>query len=170
MENISSSSLTNQSDNAPNESFWNLAKNFALVVVIIVGLLLIIHIFTKNSNNNFEFANNLTTPQITPPNVTQTQQTTKQTYKQFDEVKLPSSIGGEAGYIGRDFICFRDKISDQDFVSKRNGCMACQVDNKMHAKTGTNITATCVYGENSTDPSVWTRAMCESECSKLVAG
>jgi len=166
MENIDSPSLTNQSDNAPNESFWNLAKNFLLVVAIIIGLLLIIHIFTKNSNTNFEFANNLTTPQVTSPSVTQT----KQTYKQFDEIKLPSSIGGEAGYIGRDFICFRDKISDQDFVSKRNGCMACQVDNKIHAKTGTNIIATCVYGENSTDPSVWTHAMCESECSKLVVG
>lgn len=160
MENISSPSLTSQSDNAQNESFWNLAKNVLLVGAIVVVLLFIIHMFTKNPG--FEFANNLTVPQTIQPNMT------KQTYKKFDEIKLPSSVGGKTGYIGRDFICFRDKISDQDFVSKRTGCMACQVDNKIHPKTETNITATCVYGENTTDPSVWTRAMCESECSKLV--
>lgn len=167
MENISNSSLESQTNNISNESLWNLAKNSIIVIVVIIVILLLIYGFTKKSNNNLEFANNLTnSQQITYPSKNLAQ--TKQTYKQFDEITLPSSIDGKMGYVGRDFICFRDKISDQQFVSKRNGCMACQVDNnKVNPITGTNVVSTCVYGDNINDPSVWSHAMCESKCSQL---
>jgi hypothetical protein len=99
---------------------------------------------------------------------------TKQTYKKYDEITLPSSLSPTTGgYIGRDYICFRNKLGDTSYVSKNSGCMACQVDNSgknnNYSNTQTNVVATCVYttDPNNTDPSVWTKQMCINSCAKL---
>lgn len=99
--------------------------------------------------------------------------TTKNTYNKFDEIDLPSSVDLPNGYIGRDYICFRNKIGDQNFVNKRSGCMACQVDsrqngNKNYQGTNTNVIATCVYSNHTdpNDPDLWTKKMCIDFCSK----
>lgn len=97
---------------------------------------------------------------------------TKQMYNKFEEIILPSSIGSPNGYIGRDFVCYRKKIGDQDFVSKRGGCIACQVNNKNIDKAGntnTNVVSTCVYSDklDPSDPSVWTKQMCIDQCAKI---
>ncbi len=97
---------------------------------------------------------------------------TKQTYKKFEEITLPSSISYPNGYIGRDYICYRKKIGDQDFVSKRGGCMACQINNKDIDKTGnthTNVVSSCVYSDklDPNDMSIWTKEMCIDQCTKM---
>lgn len=101
-------------------------------------------------------------------------QTTKQIYTKLDEITLPSSISASTGgYIGRDFVCFRGKMGDASYVSKNNGCMACQVDksgkNNNYGKTQTNVISTCVYTDDpkNTDPSIWTKQMCEASCGKI---
>lgn len=99
---------------------------------------------------------------------------TKQVYNKLDEITLPSSISASTGgYIGRDFVCFRSKMGDNSYVTKNNGCMACQVDksgkNNNYGNTQTNVISTCVYTDDpkNTDPSIWTKQMCESACGKL---
>ena len=99
---------------------------------------------------------------------------TKQMYKKYDEITLPSSLSPTTGgYIGRDYVCFRDKLGDVSYVSKNSGCMACQVDNSgknnNYSNTHTSVVATCVYttDPNNTDPSVWTKQMCTNSCAKL---
>ena len=94
---------------------------------------------------------------------------TKTHYNKYDEIILPSSVANP--YIGRDHVCFRQKTGDHNFVGKRSGCMACQVDQegKKYDGTNTNVIATCVYAENSDDydDSVWTKSKCESRCALL---
>jgi len=98
---------------------------------------------------------------------------TKQIYSKYDEITLPSSIDLPNGYIGRDYVCFRSKIGNNDFVRKRNSCMACQVDkktnNSVYDNTNTNIISSCVYSteENSNDASVWTHKQCQDKCSTM---
>jgi hypothetical protein len=92
-------------------------------------------------------------------------------YNKFDEIILPSST---TPYIGRDFVCFKEKYTDADYVSKRDGCMACSVDTaddwktKNYKNTATNVMTTCLYSTGgSSDPSVWNKQQCVDECSKL---
>jgi hypothetical protein len=95
---------------------------------------------------------------------------TKQVYNSLDEVILPSST---SPYISRDFICFREKITDQIFMQDKGGCIACRVDNspewKNNVKNGThtNIISTCVYStdENPKNPSTWNKQKCINFCS-----
>lgn len=101
----------------------------------------------------------------------QLENNTKQIYKKGDEVYLPSSITGEFGYIGRDRICFKNKIGDQEYVSKRSGCMVCDIDstNNINNITGTNILSTCVYGTDSEEianGTLLSRIGCELKCQK----
>lgn len=96
---------------------------------------------------------------------------TKTVYNKLEEVNLPSNLTGEDGYIGRDQICYRYKVTDRNFVNKRYGCMACQIDKRNgqnnYNNTKTNIIATCVYSdkEDPNDNSVWTKEKCISVCS-----
>jgi hypothetical protein len=99
----------------------------------------------------------------------------RQTYNQFDEIDSPSSLDGPQGYIGRDYVCFRNKLGDQSFVNKRSGCMACTVDkgssgaNTTYGGTNTNVISTCTYAEslNPLDPDVWTQDMCRANCETM---
>lgn len=100
---------------------------------------------------------------------------TKQNYKKGESVYLPSSLDDKLGYIGRDFICYRHSMKDQDYISKRGGCMACTVDltndgKNIDAITGTNILSTCVYGHDSDvllDDKIWSRKKCETMCQSM---
>jgi hypothetical protein len=91
-------------------------------------------------------------------------------YNKGDEITLPSSNDLPTGYIGRDYVCFRQKEGNHNFVKKRTGCMACQVDksgNKNYNGTNTNVVATCVYAKvaDPTDKDVWTRDQCVTACA-----
>jgi len=120
---------------------------------------------------------NVSQPQtsLSESNVSQLQTSaTKQIYNKYDEIILPSSIGGASGYVGRDYVCFRNKIGDQPYVSKRTGCMACQIDTtgggtKTYAGTNTNIISTCSYADKSdpSDLSLWTKDVCMVQCGKI---
>ncbi len=95
------------------------------------------------------------------------------TYKKYQKITNPSSIGDPAGYIGRDYVCYRNKVGDIDFVKKRFGCMACQVDNDNTKKhnydgTGTNVISTCVYADKADlEHGIWDEKMCKEQCEKL---
>lgn len=97
---------------------------------------------------------------------------TKQIYEKGDEVTLPSSLSQPDGYISRDMVCFRNKLGNIDYMKKRAGCMACQVDSradkKMYNGTNTNIISSCVYSKDKPDdPSVWTKDQCVAMCAKV---
>ena len=98
---------------------------------------------------------------------------TRTVYSKYDEILLPSSVSGMPdGYIGRDYICYRGRAEDRNFMAKRGGCMACQI-NKNNSKdniTKTNIFTTCVYGtdeDHAKDPTVNTKQMCLNKCKDL---
>lgn len=180
-----------------NMSF-DLIKNFIIVVIIICGLLLICKTISLSFENNIEY-DNTTSNYSCPSCVTQlpcqeykpslpckeckpplpcqecqinSTDSPQQIYKKYDEIIKPSSTKPNS-YIGRDYVCFREKLGDQTFMSKRTGCMACQVDSRKipekYGGTETNVIASCVYNENTdpNDKSVWTKNMCLSECAKL---
>lgn len=98
---------------------------------------------------------------------------TQQIYRKYEEVILPSSVDASTGgYIGRDYICYKEKIGNQSFVSKNPKCMVCSIDNSnntQHSNTHTNITSTCVYSDdkNNTNPTVWTKQMCLKKCENV---
>ena len=166
-------------------------KNISLIIIAIVGILLLAYLllFTVPSYMSTEHLTNVTsnvtpntTPNATPnatPNVTpltHQEETPKReiqtTYNKYDEITKPSSVSQPYGYIGRDFVCFRNKMKDHNFMKKRSGCMACQVDqseNKHHNYhgTNTNVIATCVYADQKdpNDPDVWTYEECKQRCS-----
>jgi hypothetical protein len=178
-------------------SFFSDSKNVWLTVVFIVILILIIYYIyksnwkTEDSINkeiinkeiiNKEIINNITTqptpavqtekcPEVQKCAAQEELPKTKQIYSKYEEINLPSSIGGNNGYIGRDYVCYRKKIGDQSFVSKRTGCMACQVGDNTdkYDDTGTNVISTCVYSDNvdDNDPDVWTKQMCINKCAKI---
>jgi hypothetical protein len=95
------------------------------------------------------------------------------TYEKYQKITNPASVSEPAGYIGRDQVCYRNKIGDFDFVKRRFGCMACQVDrdkNKKHNYdgTGTNVISTCVYADNADlEHGIWDEKMCKDQCEKL---
>jgi len=95
--------------------------------------------------------------------------TSKQYYNKFDEIKLPSST---TPYISRDDVCFREKTKDKNYVSQRDGCMACKVDTssqwkqRNYSSTGTNIVKSCAYSSNPTK-GLWGKQRCIDECSKV---
>lgn len=95
----------------------------------------------------------------------------KTIYKPYEEVYYPSSID-DNNYISRDYICYRDKIKDQDFVSKRKGCMACVIDptNKINKVTGSNILSTCIYGSDANalvDSTIFSKQKCLVTCEEV---
>ena len=96
---------------------------------------------------------------------------TKQNYKKYDEITLPSSVDGKSGYIGRDYICYKNKANNIDFMSSRPNCMVCQTDptNNNYGNTNTNIISTCVYSDNikNNEPMVWNKNMCINKCSVI---
>jgi hypothetical protein len=96
---------------------------------------------------------------------------TKQIYKKYDEITLPSSVDGKSGYIGRDYICYKNKANNIDFMSSRPNCMVCQTDptNNNYGNTNTNIISTCVYSDNikNNEPMVWNKNMCINKCSVI---
>ena len=94
----------------------------------------------------------------------------KQFYKKGENVYLPASLGGKLGYVGRDYLCYRHKVNDQDYIAKRGGCMVCNVD-LTNANTngfaGTNIINTCVFGSDDDallDSKILSRKKCETIC------
>jgi len=97
---------------------------------------------------------------------------TKQFYKKYEEIMLPSSL---QPYIGRDRVAYRGLLGKQGFVSKRPGVMACQVDtsnnwqSQNYDGTMTNVVATCAYtiNDSSDDPNIWTKSQCITECARL---
>jgi len=95
------------------------------------------------------------------------------TYKKYQQITNPSSISEPDGYIGRDKVCYRNKIGDSDFVKRRFGCMACQVDNDTTKKhnydgTRTNVISTCVYSDKADlENGIWDENMCREQCGKL---
>ncbi len=98
----------------------------------------------------------------------------KQFYKKGEDVFLPSSIGGKSGYIGRDHICYRHLVKDQNYISKRGGCMACTVDESNGGKNitfaETNILTTCIYGSDEDaliDNKIWSKKKCQTVCSEM---
>jgi len=114
-------------------------------------------------------SSNLPNQTITVSNLPQT----KQIYDKYDSIVLPSSLSNP--YIGRDYVCYRQMIGNQQFVSNRPHCMACQVDKRInsqkYAGTNTNIISTCSYTDDSlvnpTDPSIWTKSKCMIACSEM---
>jgi len=96
---------------------------------------------------------------------------TKQKYEKYDEILLPSSW---SPYISRDYVAYREN-NNKDYISKRGGCMACQVDmtykweEKNYDGTKSNIIATCAYtlDPKNKDRTIWDRNKCMSECGKL---
>jgi hypothetical protein len=97
----------------------------------------------------------------------------KRIYEKYEDIKLPSSISAETGgYISPHQICFRKRMNDTEFVSKRPGCMACQVDkrpngNKNYDGTQTNIAVTCPYSLDDSDPNIFNKAKCTALCSTI---
>ena len=95
------------------------------------------------------------------------------TYEKYQKITNPASISEPTGYIGRDQVCYRNKNGDFDFVKRRYGCMACQVDhdkNKKHSydRTGTNVISTCVYADKADlEHGIWDEKMCKEQCEKL---
>lgn len=98
---------------------------------------------------------------------------TKQFYQKYDLVNHPSSYDP---YIGRDYIAYRNLNCDRNYVSKRPGCMACQVDLRKDVDhnydgTKTNIISTCLYDynnkENNGNGDIWDYERCKKECSLL---
>ena len=93
--------------------------------------------------------------------------TEKEIYKKNEEINLPSKSKDS------NYICYRNKLNDDDFTSKRSGCMACQVDSRIdgefYSNTGTNVISTCVYSDelDPNDPSVWTKQQCIDTCAEL---
>lgn len=97
-------------------------------------------------------------------------QETQQIYAKYDEIIHPSSLSGISGYISRDQICFRNKMGDLDYMKKRAGCMACQVDNTKDKKYfNTNVITTCLYSPepDTNDKSVYNRQQCIDRCIML---
>lgn len=96
--------------------------------------------------------------------------TEKQNYKKLEEITLPSS---KIPYISRDQICYKEHLNDADYVSKREGCMACKVDtsdkwkDRNYNNTNTNIVNTCTYSSKPSDSSIWDKNRCVTECSKM---
>jgi hypothetical protein len=95
-------------------------------------------------------------------------QLVKTHYKYGENIIFPSSSDP---YIGRDFICYRDKAGDNNYIRSRGGCMACQVDDKIVSNgSNTNIISTCVYSlsENpNPGSSIWTHKKCKTSCDAL---
>ena len=91
-------------------------------------------------------------------------------YNKYEEINNPSSYDP---YIGRDAVVYRGLQCDQNYIKDRPFALACQVDLtpnwelQNYDNTGTNIIRTCVYNNKSSDPDVWTRDKCMSECSKI---
>lgn len=98
--------------------------------------------------------------------------TTKQKYQKYEDILLPSSLNP---YIGRDFVAYKGKYFDKNYVSKRPGAIACQVDNSINWQSQnydasqTNIISSCAYtlDNTSNDPYVWTKSQCVNQCSNL---
>ncbi len=94
----------------------------------------------------------------------------KQIYAKYDEITSPSSL---SPYVGRDKICFKDKLADNDYTSKRDGCIACKVDttnsalSKNYNQTNTNVINTCTYSSNPSDSTIWNKQKCKDECAKV---
>lgn len=166
-----------------------LFKNFIFAVAIIL-IFIIVSWYVISLFNDDQVAKNISTkptakPMVSPSNkltkpgnttapvYTHNTAPTQQIYKKYDEITKPANISGPLGYIGRDFVCFREKSGDQAYINKRSGCMACQVDNRQnpqkYGQTQTNVISTCVYSDSidPNDPSVWTKEKCISGCQKL---
>lgn len=98
----------------------------------------------------------------------------KTIYKEFDQVINPSSKSLETGgYISRDYVCYREKAGDINFISKRPMCMVCTLNNnnEINQITKTNIESTCVYASDNEvsniDNNVWTKDRCIKSCKLL---
>jgi hypothetical protein len=91
-------------------------------------------------------------------------------YNKYEEILYPSS---QNPYIGRDTVAYRGSKCDSNFIQNRPFALACQVDStpnwplQNYDNTKTNIIKTCVYNDKSSDPDVWTRDKCMSECGKI---
>ena len=163
-------------------------KNVIIVIAFLIGLIVILYIISDMQNKKTTIPTMpLTMPPTIPPTMLPTmlptmppmqtvvipvqEETNRKVYKKYDEIILPSNISGTDGYIGRDSVCFRKKFGDTEFMSKRPGCMACQVDAEEKYKKyyGTNVISTCLYSNdvNSTDSNIFSKMTCESKCKEL---
>lgn len=99
----------------------------------------------------------------------------KTIYKEFDKIVYPSSESLDTGgYISRDYVCYREKAGDINFISKRPMCMVCTINNndEINQITRTNIESTCVYASDNEaskdiDGTVWTEDRCIKSCKLL---
>lgn len=168
-----------------DDTYIGLSIKIVMVVIIIVFFIVISYylntLYVKRNESKKEYMDN--TSASTEVVVTHTDNHTEvstvsgfepaiiSTYEKLQEVTNPSNLNGTGGYIGRDQICFREKLGDVEFMKKRYGCMACQVDKRTNGEknydgTKTNIISTCVYGDaDNSDPSIWTKEQCKSVCS-----
>ena len=173
----------------PANSYLNITVNLLIIILIIILLFVIsyyiINIIDKYSSLIFfipQSEKNIKLKPIVQPESELIKPeselikpdiiiTTETNYKKYDEIVLPSSISGTSGYIGRDYICYKNKANDIDFISKRPKCMVCQTDpnNNNYDNTNTNIISTCVYTDNiqNNDPMVWNKNMCINKCSVI---
>ena len=175
---------------------YMLLTNLALAVIVIVGFVIIMYIITKFSNNDLEFVDSDTSVDNT--NTVSTVTTThtclpclqlpqqecpiiennagewkmdkvKTIYKQGEPIYYPASLGSD-GYMSRDYICYKDKANDINYISKRPGCMACLVDaeDKIDPVTKTNIKAVCLHGPDLIiNNKLWNENTCITECGAL---
>lgn len=118
----------------------------------------------KSSGKNLQEAINGISSETIPHRIS------KSFYNKYEEIIYPS---GFDPYIGRDTVAFKDMNCNQNFIKNRPFALACQVDLttdwnlQNYDNTGTNIIRTCVYNNKSSDPDIWTRDKCISECSKI---
>jgi len=122
-------------------------------------------------NNNTESEQKSNTKIINLPIQEHKNMETKQIYSKYEEINYPSSLTEPNGYISRDQICFRNKMGDFDFMRKRSGCMACQVDTTQNNKNylNTNVITTCLYSDikNENDKSVYIKQECLDRCAMM---
>ena len=141
-----------------------------IFAIFIIYICVLPNIFNEHMDNilpqseaTYQIISSLVEEKITPM--------TKSIYSKGDEISLPSSLSGDMGYIGRDYVCYRGLANDNNFMARRNGCVACQVDLSDNInRTGTNVIATCVYGsdkENKLNRLIWTRQMCNDQCASM---
>ena len=129
-------------------------------------------IMSNLSNNQEQIMSNLSNSQEEMEQKINHQHKTKNIYKKYEEILLPSSLKqSTGGYIPAHFVRYREKSNNINYIKKRPHCMACQVDNRQNKNsnydnTMTNISVTCPYSDENIK-GVFTKEDCIQRCSEI---
>jgi hypothetical protein len=129
-------------------------------------------IMSNLSNNQEQIMSNLSNSQEEMEQKINHHHKTKNIYKKYEEIILPSSLKqSTGGYIPAHFVRYREKSNNINYIKKRPHCMACQVDNRQNKNsnydnTMTNISVTCPYSDENIK-GVFTKEDCIQRCSEI---